>query len=281
MTINSSQLKTTWRSAYDNSTTYNTNDMVLYNGSAWIYRNATSASGNAPGTASADSTAYWYRVTKGSDLGALSLAAGSLIKYDGSSFVGQSIGTAGQALKVNSGGSDLEFGAGGGDVNYSLHTDRNRRTGSGHNVTWVSNRTIYTKQQAGTNLFFMCELRGHKNQGNDCCVPQVTITDSSGNTWRSAANYKGNGSHANAMNNYRWYFHIGDQDATHYRTNGSVTYAAAGAINFTLYTTSRTGASNDNWRSMNSTNSDDGRMYPHSDTRSHCSVWQIFEFEPL
>ena len=52
MTINSSQLKTTWRGAYDNSTTYNTNDMVLYNGSAWIYRNATSAAGNAPGTAS-------------------------------------------------------------------------------------------------------------------------------------------------------------------------------------------------------------------------------------
>ena len=73
MTISTSQLKTTWRGAYDNSTTYNTNDMVLYSGSAWIYRNATSASGNAPGTASADSTAYWYRVTKGSDLGALTL----------------------------------------------------------------------------------------------------------------------------------------------------------------------------------------------------------------
>ena len=48
MTISTSQLKTTWRGAYDNGTTYNTNDLVLYSGSAWIYRNATSASGNAP-----------------------------------------------------------------------------------------------------------------------------------------------------------------------------------------------------------------------------------------
>jgi len=281
MAINSSQLKTTWRGTYAGGTTYSVNDMVLYNGSAWIYRNATSASGYAPGTASADSTAYWYRVTKGSALGALSLSAGSLIKYDGSNFVGQSIGTAGQSLKVNSGATDLEFGAGGGDINYSLHTDRNRRTGSGDNVTWVSNKTIYKKQLATTNLFFMYELRGTDNQGNDCSVPQVTITDSAGNQWRSAANYKGNGGHTNAMNNYRWYFHIGDQDATHYRESGSATYAAAGAINFTLYTTSRTGSGSDNWRQMNPTNSDDNRNYPHSDTRSHASVWQIFEFDPL
>ena len=43
MTISTSQLKTTWRGAYNNATTYNTNDLVLYSGSAWIYRNATSA----------------------------------------------------------------------------------------------------------------------------------------------------------------------------------------------------------------------------------------------
>ena len=111
MAINSSQLKTTWRGAYNNSTTYNTNDMVLYSGSAWIYRNATSASGNAPGSSSLDSTAYWYRVTKGSDLGALTLAAGSLIKHDGTNFVSQPIGTAGQILKVNSGTNQLELEA--------------------------------------------------------------------------------------------------------------------------------------------------------------------------
>ena len=109
MTINSSQLKTTWRSTYDNSTTYNTNDMVLYSGSAWIYRNATSAAGNAPGTASADSTAYWYRVTKGSDLGALTLGTGSLGRIEATTLaVSSSIGNmvvgtdfeVGKAIKV-------------------------------------------------------------------------------------------------------------------------------------------------------------------------------------
>ncbi len=279
MTINNSQLKTTWRGAYNNGTTYNTNDMVLYSGSAWIYRNATSASGNAPGSSSLDSTAYWYRVTKGSDLGALTLAAGSLIKHDGTNFVAQSIGTAGQILKVNSGASDLEFGIGGGDVGYSLHTDRNRRTGSGENVTWVTNRTIYTKQTATSELWMIIELRGDQNQGNDCCVPVCTFTDSAGNTWRMAANYKGNGSHSAAHNNYRLYAHIGTANSFH-RISGSANTAAAGAINFTMQTTSKTGSGNDQWRAMNADNNDDGRAYPHSDTRSFASVWQIFEIEP-
>ena len=279
MTISTSQLKTTWRGAYNNGTTYNTNDLVLYSGSAWIYRNATSASGNTPGSASVDSTAYWYRITKGSDLGALTLGTGSLVKYDGSNFVAQAIGTAGQILKVNSGASDLEFGTGGGDIGYSLHTDRNRRTGSGENVTWVTNRTIYTKVSATSELWMHIELRGDQNQGNDCSVPQCTFTDSAGDQWRMAANYKGNGGHQNAHNNYRLYAHIGSANSFH-RISGSADVAAAGAINFTLYTTSATGSGNDNWRVMNPTNSDDSRAYPHSNTKSFASVWQIFEIEP-
>ena len=31
---------------------------------------------------------------------------------------------------------------------------------------------------------------------------------------------------------------------------------------------------------MNPTNSDDNRAYPHSNTKSFASVWQIFEIEP-
>lgn len=280
MTINTTQLKTSWRGTYASGTTYNTNDMVMYNGSAWIYRNATSAAGNAP-PSSGDSNTYWYRVTKGSDLGALSLSANSIIKYNGSAFEAVSPGSASQVLKVNSGGTDLEYGTGGADKNYAIHLDKTRRTGSGENVTWVSGRTIYTKQEAGTNLWIMAELRGDQNQGNDCCVPVCTVTDSAGNSWRSAANYKGNGGHGNAHNNYRWYFHIGDQESSFYRISGSATYAAAGAISFTLQTTSRNSSGNDNWRSMNPDNNDDGRAYQHSNTLSFASVWQVFEFSPI
>ena len=53
----------------------NTNDMVLYNGSAWIYRNATSGSGNAlAGTELIETQLLLIELQKGSDLGGLSLA---------------------------------------------------------------------------------------------------------------------------------------------------------------------------------------------------------------
>ena len=107
---------------------------------------------------------------------------------------------------------------------------------------------------------------------------RLQFTDSAGNQWRMAANYKGNGAHGNAHNNYRLYAHIGSANSFH-RISGSADVAAAGAINFTLYTTSATGGGNDNWRTMNPDNNDDSRAYPNSNTKSFSSLLQIFEIQ--
>ncbi len=89
-TINIGNLTFTHRGDYDGSTAYAKNDVVYYgtNGNAYIAKQATT--GNVPTNAT-----YWSQY-----------AAGSGGIWNG----GLSLGSAGQIVKVNSGGNALEFG---------------------------------------------------------------------------------------------------------------------------------------------------------------------------
>ena len=87
-TIDIGKLTFTHKGDYAGGTAYVANDVVYYNGSAYIAK--TSTTGNLP-----TSTAHWN-----------TFAAGS----GGIWNAGLSIGTAGQVVKVNSGASALEFG---------------------------------------------------------------------------------------------------------------------------------------------------------------------------
>lgn len=89
-TINIGNLAFTHKGDYDGSTAYAKNDVVYYstNGNAYIAKQATT--GNAPTNAT-----YWNQFAQGSG---------------GIWNAGLSLGSAGQVVKVNSGGSALEFG---------------------------------------------------------------------------------------------------------------------------------------------------------------------------
>ena len=89
-TINLGNLTFTHKGDYDNSTAYSKNDVVYYstNGNAYIAKQSTT--GNAPTNAT-----YWNQFAQGSG---------------GIWSSGLSLGSAGQVVKVNSGGSALEFG---------------------------------------------------------------------------------------------------------------------------------------------------------------------------
>ena len=90
-TINIGNLAFTHKGDYDGSTAYSKNDVVYYstNGNAYIAKQATT--GNVPTNAT-----YWNQFTQGS---------GGI--WDNN----LSIGSAGQIVKVNSGGNALEFGS--------------------------------------------------------------------------------------------------------------------------------------------------------------------------
>ena len=87
-TIDIGKLTFTHKGDYNGSTAYVLNDVVYYNGSAYIAK--TSTTGNLP-----TSTAHWNQFSAGS---------GGIWNS------GLSLGTAGQVVKVNSGASALEFG---------------------------------------------------------------------------------------------------------------------------------------------------------------------------
>ena len=93
-TIDIGKLTFTHKGDYAGGTAYVANDVVYYNGSAYIAKQSTT--GNVP-----TNTTYWS-----------TFAAGSGGIWNS----GLSIGSAGQVVKVNSGASALEFGneAGGG-----------------------------------------------------------------------------------------------------------------------------------------------------------------------
>ena len=87
-TIDIGKLTFTHKGDYSGSTAYVLNDVVYYNGSAYIAK--TSTTGNLP-----TSTAHWNVFSAGS---------GGIWNS------GLSLGSAGQVVKVNSGASALEFG---------------------------------------------------------------------------------------------------------------------------------------------------------------------------
>ena len=89
-TINIANLTFTHKGSYDGSTAYVKNDVVYYatNGNAYIAKQGTT--GNVPTNGT-----YWSQFAAGSG---------------GIWNAGLSLGTAGQVVKVNSGGSALEFG---------------------------------------------------------------------------------------------------------------------------------------------------------------------------
>ena len=87
-TIDVGKLSFTHKGDYASGTAYVLNDVVYYNGSAYIAKQSTT--GNVPTNGT-----YWSN-----------FAAGSGGIWNG----GLSIGSAGQVVKVNSGASALEFG---------------------------------------------------------------------------------------------------------------------------------------------------------------------------
>ena len=110
-TIDLGKIKITWRGTYNASTAYVVDDAVYYSGSSWINKQA--GTGQTPSNGSA----YWDKMSQGSDLGSISgLAQGDIIYYNGSDFARLAAGTAGKFLKSQGSGANPIFDDSGGGV---------------------------------------------------------------------------------------------------------------------------------------------------------------------
>lgn len=124
--IDIGKLTFTHKGDYAGGTAYVANDVVYYNGSAYIAK--TSTTGNLP-----TSTAHWN-----------TFAAGS----GGIWNAGLSLGTAGQVVKVNSGASALEFGT------VSSDYVKLGETTLGSDTTYLTFDNLFTSDYTNYHVYY-------------------------------------------------------------------------------------------------------------------------------
>jgi len=137
-TINLGRIKPVFKGAYASGTAYVVDDIVVYSDESYICIQA--GTGQTPSSA----TAYWTKIAaKGTNGDTFNLANKEIaFKTNAGALDGIPIGTAGQALKVNSGATGYEFGAvAGGKVLQVVQTEKSD-TGS-----WGASAT--TRQATG------------------------------------------------------------------------------------------------------------------------------------
>ena len=110
-TIDLGKVAFVWKGTYASGTTYESKDVVQYTDSgetsSYVYVNASSASGQTPSTSGTVNTTYWNKMAGGTSL---TVGNNKIITTDASGNVSSlALGTAGQALTVNSGANGFEF----------------------------------------------------------------------------------------------------------------------------------------------------------------------------
>tara|TARA_R100000406_G_scaffold70836_1_gene51118 strand:- start:483 stop:1313 length:831 start_codon:yes stop_codon:yes gene_type:complete len=150
-TINLGRIKLVNKGVWSNSTTYAIDDFVQYtdNGVVSTYIAVAASTNQTPSTSGTENSNFWKFLAKG-----VSLAVGNnkVVTSDGSgNLQGLSIGSAGQALKVNSSANGYEFGSAGG-VLQTVHAKTNTRYNiSGSGTTQVTDLSANITPSSASN----------------------------------------------------------------------------------------------------------------------------------
>lgn len=131
-TIDLGKVALVWKGTYAAGTTYESKDVVQFTDSgevsSYIYVNASGASGQTPSTGGTVNTTYWNKMAGGTSLG---VGNNKIVTTDASGNVSSvAMGTAGQAVKVNSAANGFEFGTAGGIIQ-SVFSNQSGNNGSG------------------------------------------------------------------------------------------------------------------------------------------------------
>ena len=157
------------KGTYNNSTTYEKNDLVQFTDggilSTYLYIDSTAQSGQAP-SSSGTVGSRWVYFAKGVADAVAGAGNNKVLVTDGSGSLSPlSIGSAGQALKINSGANGFEFGSAGGLIqtvvsSNGFHTSNSTSwTSTGYDVT-------ITPTSASNKIHVHCNLSHAGTQGN-------------------------------------------------------------------------------------------------------------------
>ena len=114
-TVNLGKIKLKWRGTWSGGTGYTADDVVSYtdSGVTSSFIAVASSSNQAPSSSGTVNTTYWNLLAKGGDP-TPTTTQGDIIVRGASADQRLAIGTAGQALKVNSSANGLEYGSAAG-----------------------------------------------------------------------------------------------------------------------------------------------------------------------
>ena len=208
-TVNLGKVKLKWRGTYSGGTAYTPDDVVYYVdgtvGSSYIC--VTASTGNAP-SSGGSAHASWNYLAKG-QASSPTTTQGDVIVRGASADGRLAIGSAGQALKVNSSGNGLEYGSGGGvlGMNQTIYSTASTlgltnngwtSAPSGSSVSYTAKATtshflleaffslgtehhdlMYTMNwwdslkglSDGNELFTLAAAQGSRERGTFACLP--------------------------------------------------------------------------------------------------------------
>jgi len=188
-TVNLGRIKPVNKGTWSSATTYAVDDFVQYTDSGVLstYIAVASGSNQAPSTSGTENSSYWKYMSKGT-----SLAVGNnkiLVSDATGNIAGQSLGTAGQVLQVNSGANGTEFG--------TISSDMVKLT----SYTISSNVTSFNITGWINSAYKFYLVRSYLRFTNAADYPTVRLINDSGNA---------------QTNSYDW-------TSIHYYTSGTAT----------------------------------------------------------
>lgn len=230
-TIDLGRIKFKWQGAWSSSTAYVVDDVVESGGSSYVCILA--STNNAPPNAT-----YWELMADG---GSPTTTQGDIIVRGASNDGRLAIGTAGQALKVNSSANGLEYGVAGGIVQVKAVEKTDTQSFQTTNETEITNLNVsITPTSASNKILVIGQLWSSSNTNTVTAFNALKRSINSG-TYTTIGNHSSDGSNNtkatghggtfsgswNLMNtsvsfldnpnttdaiNYKWYFR--SEDAT-------------------------------------------------------------------
>ena len=212
-TINLGNIKFNWQGAYAGGTAYAVDDVVSYNGSSYICKLA--STGNLP-----TNTTYWDQMssagtngTNGTDLTTTLTTQGDLVYRDGSGLQRLGIGSAGQALKVNSGATAIEWGSAGGLVETGFVLATGSQTINSSTPVAITHTTFSKSLTAGQKISITENFGGYQDENDRVVKKEIYVTPPGGSAISIANTATGSGGMGISSSNlYSFYFNIGAID---------------------------------------------------------------------
>lgn len=138
-TLDLGKIKFVWRGAYNGATTYEVDDVVSYQGSSYIYKNATAAAGNLPTV-----TTHWDLLAQGSDLSVLN-TQGQILFRGASGLQALAPSTSGYILRTNGAGANPSWDSLEASIDPATRADRFHYPKHGYTLDGDSGSHIISK----------------------------------------------------------------------------------------------------------------------------------------